>query len=313
MTELSADQDGTPSRARPARSRAFLLSAVQVLLTIGILGVIASRWGWSVLSDAVMVIPLWAVPAALVLGGTGVAAQALRWRLVARCLDIDVAYGSAVARCWQAAFLNSVLPGGLAGDALRAVDDSSDSAQRRGARALLGSTKAIAAERLCGTAVVCCAAGAFLLSSAWLPGVLFLLAAVVTGAVAWLWLRLLPVRQLVLVALLSVAGWAAFVGLFFVAAAVTANGLDRADLPALGAVTIAGMSVPLGVGGWGPREAAAGWVFSTFGYGAQRGVSVSIAYGVLALVSTLPGAVVAAVRVGPMWRRGRAARLRRAR
>lgn len=312
MTELS-DDDGSPPRKRPARSRAVLLPAVQVLLTIGILGVIVSQWGWSVLSEAVMVIPLWAVPAALVLGGTGVAAQALRWRLVARWLDIDVAYGSAVARCWQAAFLNSVLPGGLAGDALRAVDDSSDSAQRRGGRALMGSTGAIAAERLCGTAVVFCAAGAFLLPSAWLPGVLFLLVAAAAGAVAWRWLRLLPGSELLTVALLSVAGWAAFVGLFFVAAAATATGLDRADLPALGAVTVAGMSVPLGVGGWGPRETAAGWVFSMFGYGAQRGVTVSIAYGVLALVSTLPGAVVAAVRVGPMWRRGRAARRRRAR
>jgi glycosyltransferase 2 family protein len=52
-----------------------------------------------------------------------------------------------------------------------------------------------------------------------------------------------------------------------------------------------GMVVP-GIGGWGPREGVAAWVFGAAGLGADTGVATAVVYGVMALVASLPGAVV---------------------
>ena len=48
------------------------------------------------------------------------------------------------------------------------------------------------------------------------------------------------------------------------------------------------------VGGWGPREGIAAWAFAAAGLGASAGVATSVAYGVMVLVASLPGAVVLA-------------------
>ena len=44
--------------------------------------------------------------------------------------------------------------------------------------------------------------------------------------------------------------------------------------------------------GWGPREGAAAWIFAAAGWGAGAGAAAATAFGVLALVATLPGAAV---------------------
>ncbi|WP_143447840.1 hypothetical protein [Kineosporia sp. R_H_3] len=64
----------------------------------------------------------------------------------------------------------------------------------------------------------------------------------------------------------------------------------------LALVAFVAMSLPLNVGGWGPREGAAAWAFGAAGLGAAQGVSASVAFGVCVLVSSLPGAVVLVVR-----------------
>jgi nitrate reductase gamma subunit len=46
------------------------------------------------------------------------------------------------------------------------------------------------------------------------------------------------------------------------------------------------------IAGWGPREGAAAWAFGAVGLSAAAGVTVAVVYGVLALVATLPGAVI---------------------
>jgi hypothetical protein len=46
------------------------------------------------------------------------------------------------------------------------------------------------------------------------------------------------------------------------------------------------------VAGWGPREGATAWVFAAAGLGADRGAATAVAYGVMALVASLPGALV---------------------
>jgi hypothetical protein len=44
------------------------------------------------------------------------------------------------------------------------------------------------------------------------------------------------------------------------------------------------------VAGWGPREGATAWAFAAAGLGADRGVATAVAYGIMLLVASLPGA-----------------------
>jgi hypothetical protein len=64
------------------------------------------------------------------------------------------------------------------------------------------------------------------------------------------------------------------------------------DLIALALVALSAASLPFNVGGWGPREAAAASVFAVVGLGAEAGVAVSTAFGVLTLIAVIPGLVV---------------------
>jgi hypothetical protein len=52
-----------------------------------------------------------------------------------------------------------------------------------------------------------------------------------------------------------------------------------------------GMTLP-SIAGWGPREGVTAWVFASAGLGAQRGAATAVAYGVIVLAASLPGAFV---------------------
>jgi hypothetical protein len=52
------------------------------------------------------------------------------------------------------------------------------------------------------------------------------------------------------------------------------------------------MAIPTNIGGWGPREGVAAWLFAVAGLGAGQGVAAATVYGVMVLAGTLPGAVV---------------------
>jgi hypothetical protein len=46
------------------------------------------------------------------------------------------------------------------------------------------------------------------------------------------------------------------------------------------------------VAGWGPREGVTAWVFGAAALGAHRGAATAVAYGVMVLAASLPGALV---------------------
>ncbi|MGA8247738.1 MAG: hypothetical protein WB797_12605, partial [Nocardioides sp.] len=73
------------------------------------------------------------------------------------------------------------------------------------------------------------------------------------------------------------------------AAGVQASG---SVLVTTGLLVLVLSSVPLNVAGWGPREGAAAWAFAWVGLGSSAGLTVSVVYGVVAAVSTLPGAAI---------------------
>lgn len=79
-------------------------------------------------------------------------------------------------------------------------------------------------------------------------------------------------------------------------------------LPLVAPVLMA-MLIPLTLAGWGVREGAAALVWTAAGLPASEGVAISVAYGLLVLVSTLPGLPVLAGVIsrgrGPDRRAGR--------
>ena len=69
------------------------------------------------------------------------------------------------------------------------------------------------------------------------------------------------------------------------------------ELLPLMVLALLAMALPLNIGGWGPREGAAAWAFASAGFGAHQGVATATAFGVLMLIATLPGAIVACAGV----------------
>jgi hypothetical protein len=94
------------------------------------------------------------------------------------------------------------------------------------------------------------------------------------------------------IALASAAAVACHLLVFLLAARVA--GVEAAPYQVLpiAAVVLLAAAVPTNIGGWGPREGVAAWAFATTGLGAATGVTTAVVYGVMALVATLPGAVV---------------------
>jgi uncharacterized membrane protein YbhN (UPF0104 family) len=81
--------------------------------------------------------------------------------------------------------------------------------------------------------------------------------------------------------------------LFAIAAVAVGAPVPPLRMLALGMVVLLAASIPANLGGWGPREGAAGWAFAMAGFGAAAGVSAATLYGVLAFVAIAPGAVIA--------------------
>ena len=262
-------------------------------------------------------------PAALVtavgLGLLTTAASAARWRLVARQLGMRLGYGAAIADCYRAQFLNSVLPAGVLGDVHRALDHGRRSAD------LGGGLRAVVIERAAGQAVVVAVGVAVLLA---VPGPLRVhpgdlgltspaatVAAGVALAAAALGLTMIPrlhhglaslavgVRQALLtprtgpaVLGLSVIVMAGHLALLLVAATAVGVRADPGELLPPLMLSLLSMGLPLNIGGWGPREATTALAFGAAGLGAQNGLAAAVAFGVLALASTLPGLGVLVVR-----------------
>jgi hypothetical protein len=131
--------------------------------------------------------------------------------------------------------------------------------------------------------------------------VLALLAAVGIAVVAALVVVLanrgvLEVESVPAVLGLSVLAAAGHAAIFVVVARSADVEAPVGTLSALALVVLVAAAVPLNVAGWGPREGAAAWAFSLSGLGAGAGTTVAVAYGVVSLAATSPGAVLLVVR-----------------
>ena len=235
--------------------------------------------------------------AGLILGGLAVLAQAARWRVLMAANGIPIGRPEAFAECYRSSALNAVLPGGVAGDVLRAWRQRARAPQ--GWRPAAGSVLADRMAGLClllaAAAVVLVVGSAFLLAAACAVGSL------IAWAVARPQLRRLDVRERAGVWGWSAVALAALLALTVVVAATLGVDEDAAAVATLGLALLAGMAVPLNLGGWGPREAAGALAALLVGAEPEVGVAVAAGYGLLSTVSVLPGFIVL-VLGGPVRR-----------
>lgn len=275
--------------------------------------------------------PEW-IAGALAVSVAQVVVSAWRWRYTAGRLGIALPLRVAVAEYYLATFLNQVLPGGIAGDVTRAwrhARADGGSLVEEGAGGLR-PVHAVILERTSGQAVMTGVAvlAAALLLSPRIPATRALLPAhpladvsvtvsvpvVAGGAVVGVWLLWALVRRvarlpalsrllsdarrallgpaLPVQAAASLAIVSTYVAVFVMSARAVGVTTPVAVLVPLVPPILVTMLVPVSVAGWGVRESAAAVLWGAVGLTAADGVAISVAYGLLVLLSSLPGAVV---------------------
>jgi uncharacterized membrane protein YbhN (UPF0104 family) len=270
---------------------------LRVALGAGILVVLLWRVGAEPFLDGVRTAGVGNIAAALAITALTTACCAWRWRVVARGLGLDLPIGAATAAYYRSQFLNATLPGGVLGDLHRAVRHGRDIDD-------LGlGLRSVVWERCLGQAVQVALTVAVLLAlpSPMRPtalavaavGVLVLLVVAVLRRVPRDLHRILhPRRARVSIGLASALAAAGHTAIFLVAVESTGVAVPLDRMLPVALVVLLAAAVPTNVAGWGPREGAAAWAFGTVGLTAGQGVTAAVLYGVLALVATLPGAVV---------------------
>lgn len=231
----------------------------------------------------------------------------LRWRITATGLGLSLTPRRAVREYYVAQLVNQTMPGGVVGDAARA-------ARSRAGAGLGPAAAAVLVERLAGQIAMAAALAAGLAASYLRPGglnwpeglrpgvmaglVALALALIATarGRAGWTNATRGALRRglmgpgvlrghLILGGAILVLNLAAFA----FAARATGTALPSVAVLALVPLILTAMVIPLSIGGWGWREGAAAALFPVVGADPAAGLAAAAAYGVLMLVSALPG------------------------
>ena len=301
---------------RSTTSRRLVWWWVRLAAAAGTLAFLVWHLGTSPFLDGLRTVDGGALAAASGLAVLTTVCCAWRWRVVARCLGIDLPLSTAVAAYYRSLFLNVTLPGGVVGDVHRGISHGRDTSDiGRGLRA-------VAWERSAGQVVQLALTVAVLLvlpspARAAMPLVAIALVAAAAGAmlVARVWPRLrsaaardlrdglLARRAWPAVALASALVVAGHAVTFLIAARTAGVTAPTSTMLPLALLVMLAVVLP-NVAGWGPREGVTAWAFAAAGLGASSGVATAVVYGVMVFVASLPGAVVlvaGGLRVPARW------------
>ncbi len=234
---------------------------------------------------------------------------ALRWWAVGHAIGLRLPYKEAAADYFGCTLFNHVLPGGVLGDVARAWRH-----RHQGGAAL--AAHSVIAERVMGqTMFVLFILAGLVLSlldpqlrkSALLSVYGLVVGVYVTIALCAIFGKHLSGRLGLMVrdfhtAMETLGRWGAVkmiaLSFFMVAAFILAFHLCAVSLGLsvplallIGAVPLikATMMLPLSVGGWGIRESAAGGIWAIVGMSSTHGIALSVAYGLVFLLASLPG------------------------
>ena len=298
---------------RPGMRALFLRLAVSLGLLLALTGFLdagelVSRLGqmdaaWVTLAVAISVLQF--------------AVLAWRWRFTAGRLGIDLPYRDALREYYLATFLNQVLPGGVMGDVSRAWRHARAQAH---ARAPGGpAVRAVILERASAQAVMTTVAVVSFLSLPIAFGISSRLALVGAGiacAVAIggfvIWVRrptptgqslagrvwrdthtaLVSGLALPVQIASSILVVASYIATYVVAARAVGVDTPLFSLLPLIAPVLLTMLIPMTIAGWGVREGAAAMLWGVVGLTAADGVVISVTYGLLVLLASLPGGLI---------------------
>lgn len=272
---------------------------VSVLAAVGILVALGLRLGAGPFVDSFHSISFAAVLVAAVITAGTTWACARRWSLLADRLDVGVTLAAAYRAYYRAQFLNATLPSGMVGEVDRAVWHGHSS------RAMSRGIRSVVWDRITGQAVLFGLAMAAIPTlgpplRTWMLWFLVVAFAVLVGVRAarpalmqraWAEARHVPGARGVWprVLLLSTLAAGGHLAVFIIAARSVGVTAPVLELLPLALVVLQVSAIPVGVLGWGPREGGATLVFAAAGLGASTGLAVSLTYGVLAILATLPG------------------------
>jgi len=272
---------------------------VSVLAAAGILVALGLKLGAGPFLDALHSMSVAAVLLAVVITAGTTWACARRWSLLADRLDVGVPIKAAYRAYYRAQFLNAILPSGVVGEVDRAVWHGHSS------RAMARGIRSVAWDRITGQVVLFGLAVIAIPAlrpplRAWMLWflVIAIAALLVVRAArpafmqrAWAEARQVPGARGVWprVLLLSTLAAAGHMAVFVIAARAVGVTAPVLELLPLAVVVLQVSAIPVGVLGWGPREGGATLVFGAAGLGASTGLAVSLTYGVLAMLATLPG------------------------
>lgn len=284
------------------------------LTLIALLAWLISRTDLAALESAFARISASHVILGLALVQIQIIVSALRWRFTAGRLGGDIPRPLAIREYYVASFLNQSLPGGVAGDAIRAfrMRNAGKGGWKQPAKAVLmerlSGQMAFFLLALCGLAV-----WPFVLKAGhtWLgvlPTVLGILSAgvVIALGLTIAWRHFPSVRALMEEAaevflrdraLLVQSGLSLVIVATYVATFFVASDAVGADLPWAAALTVIplaliAMLIPVGLGGWGTREVAAMALWPLAGASATEGLAASIVYGAVSLAGAAPGLIL---------------------
>jgi glycosyltransferase 2 family protein len=293
------------------KSRTAVWAWIRGLGGLTVLGLLVWHVGTGPFLDGLRRVDGSALVVAAGIGALTTLCCAWRWRLVLSGLGVMLPWRDAVTAYYRSLFLNATLPGGVVGDAHRAVRHGMDIGDVG-----LG-VRAVVLERVAGLSVQVFLAVAVLWvfpspARSFLPTVTVVvavtaLAVVLVARLRWARRWLSAVRTDVRAGLLAGRTWlgvlAASSGVVlgslatFLLAARTAGAVaPLAQLVPLTMLALLAMGLPVNVAGWGAREGAAAWAFGAAGLTAAQGVATAVTYGVLVLAATLPGAAVLIAR-----------------
>lgn len=293
-----------------------IMRVFQIAAALGIMGLLwVGLDGRQALRLLAQADPVW-LGAALVALTAQTVLSALRWRLTAGCLDQTIPVTRAIGEYYLGQVVNQSLPGGVLGDAGRAVRARHQAGLRR-------AGAAVAIERLAGQMTLFLVLATGVLAVTLVPGglrlpgwVLGLIAGLFTcGLAAALAVALAgrlggrfgqgmrDLRGAVRVTLLTRGAWprqlalnlaitAANLAAFAFCAKATGTSMSVVQTAVLVPLILLTMILPLTISGWGLREGAAAGLFPLIGASAQAGMAASLAFGLMFLASTLPGLLV---------------------
>ncbi|MBL4683159.1 MAG: flippase-like domain-containing protein [Nannocystaceae bacterium] len=287
---------------------------LKVAASVGLLALTATVVDLSGLMARLASIQMLPVLVALAVSVPQLAITAWRWHFTAGRMDLPLPFVVAWREYYVSTLLNSVLPGGVLGDASRVVRLSAQSPDFAGKVA-----RCVVIERASGQIALWLIIAVGVV--AWgVTGPIAVAPWLLAGGVAVLALVMLALRSSVVArsrfgagirtagaelrsAMVSRGAWAvqlaasvAAVGLlgamFYLCIVAVGAPVSAAQALLIAPLVLAASALPISVGGWGVREATAAGLFELMGLSAVSGAAASAAFGAVSLLSAAPGAVL---------------------